>query len=257
MVNSSDSNHGRNVGCSIQLGLVGRLITQNQYLNTVAHVLNSLVTDGFNRILNSVRTISKRISSRNSSLLETSILWLGKGSNPVHFVGVQYGRFKVNEAGTLLRNLVDTLFLSECHSHRHNNTLTKRIDRRVGYLSETLLEVIVRCVWAFGENGNWSIISHRVSCLLSRSSHVLDLHTNILKSPSESSLSEGGGGIIIKTVIGEGHLCHVLASLFDPFAVGVTRSDFGLDSNIVLEFTSCQINIDHLTRSKTSLLNNI
>mmetsp|Transcript_11100 Transcript_11100/g.16945 ORF Transcript_11100/g.16945 Transcript_11100/m.16945 type:complete len:240 (-) Transcript_11100:670-1389(-) len=238
MVNSSNGNHGGNVGCSIQLGLVGRLITQNQNLNTVADVLDSLIADGINRGLHSFGTISKSISSRNSRLLETSILRFGKGSNPVHFVGVQYGRLKMNETCTLLRNLVDTLLLSKCHSHRHNNSLTKRIDRRVGYLSEALLEVIVSGVWAFGENGNWCIVTHRVSCLLGRSSHVLDLHTNILKSPSESSLCKGSGGIIIKAIVSEGHPCHILASLLDPFTVRVARSDFGLDCNVVLKFTS-------------------
>mmetsp|Transcript_26741 Transcript_26741/g.43470 ORF Transcript_26741/g.43470 Transcript_26741/m.43470 type:complete len:258 (+) Transcript_26741:4243-5016(+) len=257
MVDSSDSNHGRNVGCSIQLSLVSRLITQNQNLNTIADVFDSLVANGINRGLNSIRTIRKIISSGNSRLLEPSMLWLGKGSNPVHFVGVQHGRLKMDEACTLLRNLVDTFLLSECHSHRHHNTLTKRINRWVGYLSKTLLEVIVSCVWAFGEDGNWCIISHRISCLLSRSSHVLDLHTNVLKSPSESSLSKGSSGIIIKTIVSEGHPCHVLASLLDPFTIGVARSDLRLDGNVVLKFTSSQVNIDHLTRPKTSLLNNI
>mmetsp|Transcript_20421 Transcript_20421/g.44072 ORF Transcript_20421/g.44072 Transcript_20421/m.44072 type:complete len:337 (+) Transcript_20421:276-1286(+) len=257
MVNSSHSNQRRNVGSIIKLRLSRSLVTQNQNLHTVTNILSGLVTNGINSCLDPLGSILQRVTSRKSSLLEPSILRLGIGSNTIHLIGIQHGRLKVNQPSSLLRHLVDTLLFTQSHGNRHDNTLTKRINGRISDLGKTLLEVVVRSMRTFRKNGNGSIISHGISSLLGRPGHILNLHTNVLQSPSKGTLSKGRGGIIVNPLLGEPHLGHFLPPLLQPLSIRMTRCNLRLDFDIVLELPRGQIDIDHLSRSKPSLLHNI
>mmetsp|Transcript_27317 Transcript_27317/g.66293 ORF Transcript_27317/g.66293 Transcript_27317/m.66293 type:complete len:600 (+) Transcript_27317:2920-4719(+) len=256
-MDGTNGNKWWNVGGFVKNRLVGGLITEDKNLGTVLDIFDGLVAHCVQSSFNSGRSISKAVSGRNSGLNETSVGFFGKSGNLVHLYTVQNRRFKVDQTSTVLRNFVDTFLSSQSHCQGHHNTLTEWVNRRVGNLGKTLLEVIVKWVGFLTQSSNWGIISHRVGCLLGGSSHILDLHTNILKTPSESGLCKSCGVVIIKTVIISFSLGDFLAMLLHPFSVWVARSDFTLDANVVLEFSSFKVDVDHLARSQTSLLNNI
>mmetsp|Transcript_90291 Transcript_90291/g.184131 ORF Transcript_90291/g.184131 Transcript_90291/m.184131 type:complete len:265 (+) Transcript_90291:1510-2304(+) len=237
VVNSSDGQKWRNVCGFIELRLVLGDIAKNQDLRSGLDLCYSFVTKSIERGLEPGRSGGHIVTRGQGDLLETTILVLGEFGNAIHLGAVEDRRFQVDETSSFFGDLVDTFLLTQSHTKRHDNTFTKRIDGRVGHLSKTLLEVVVKGVWAFGKNGNRRIISHGVSRFLGGSGHVLDLHTDIFESPSERSLCEGGGFVVVHAFVDSGCFLDILSLSLDPFSVRMTLRDFTLDCNIVLEFT--------------------
>mmetsp|Transcript_30084 Transcript_30084/g.54410 ORF Transcript_30084/g.54410 Transcript_30084/m.54410 type:complete len:367 (-) Transcript_30084:680-1780(-) len=108
----------------------------------------------------------------------------------------------------------------------------------------------------FRKNSLWCIVSHGVGSFLCRTCHICNLHTNILETPTKGCLSKGRCLVIVQSLRRKLQLTNVLSLLGHPFAIWVSRCNFTLDCDIVLEFTTLKVNINHLSRSKTSLFNN-
>mmetsp|Transcript_3769 Transcript_3769/g.8398 ORF Transcript_3769/g.8398 Transcript_3769/m.8398 type:complete len:265 (-) Transcript_3769:1543-2337(-) len=226
MVHGTHGNEGWNVGGSIQLALIGSHIAKDQHLNTVPHILRGLITNGINRGLHPLGSILQIIPCRDGPLLESTILLFSEGSNTLHLHRVQHGTLQMNQPRSLLANLINTLLLTQSHGHTHDHTLPQRINRRIGHLSESLLEVIVRSMRPLTQHGNGSIIPHGIRSLLRGPRHILDLHTDIFESPSKCPLGKGGGGVVVDAIVGEFHLGHVLAILGDPLSVRMATGNF-------------------------------
>jgi len=141
------------------------------------------------------------------------------------------------------------------HLQAHHQLFAERIDRRIGDLGKTLLEVVVEEVGLGGEHRQGDVIAHAVGGLLALTGHVLDHQIEILGREPE-------GGLVLEQ-IEFAHRLGVLpglglkaaALLLEPGAIGMAGRHLFLDLPVLQQATVFQVDGQHLARAEPTLFN--
>ena len=97
----------------------------------------------------------------------------------------------------VLRSLFqDVPLRANVADERHHHLFANRINRRVGYLSEELLEIIEQRLWPVTQAGQRRVCSHRADRLLTFGSHRLDDHLQIFIGITERPLPRKDGRVV-------------------------------------------------------------
>jgi len=255
VVNGSNRGERRDVGGGLEVTGGPRLVGEDDDLSAGHDGSDSLVAKVVDGIIEVVGSLGNVVTGGDDLILETAILRLCVGLDLVEVLGGKDWRVEADETGSLLLDLVDGALLSKHHVKGHDDTLTEGVNGGVGDLSEPLLEVVVKRVGPLAEYGDRRVVAHTVGSLLAGGGHVVDLHGDVLKTPTEGFLKAGRPDVVVHPVGVVGGSSNVLGLLLEPFAVGVSRGNLRLNLEVVLPLASVKVNVDHLSGSEASLLN--
>mmetsp|Transcript_1726 Transcript_1726/g.3300 ORF Transcript_1726/g.3300 Transcript_1726/m.3300 type:complete len:295 (+) Transcript_1726:3289-4173(+) len=107
-----------------------------------------------------------------------------------------------------------------------------------------------------GKSGDWGIVAHGVGGLFAGGGHVVDLHGNVLKTPSEALLKTGRLNIIVSSIHVVTRLPNELGLFLQPLSVRMTGRNLRLDLDVVLPLSRQEVDVDHLSWTKAALLDN-
>ena len=114
------------------------------------------------------------------------------------------------------------------HLQAHHQLFPQRIDRRVGDLGKTLLEVVVEEVRLVGEHRKGDVVAHAIGGLFSCAGHVLDHQLEVFGGEAKGRLLLQQLQISQLTLLGPGLGDKVAAMLRQPVTVGMAGGHLGL-----------------------------
>ena len=123
--------------------------------------------------------------------------------------------------------------LTEMHLKAHHELFAQGVNRRVGDLRESLLEIVVEKMWLVGEHRQRDVISHAVSGLFAEGSHVLDDHVEVFGGEAHRRLQPEQIQLTHLAVLGPGLWFNVAAMLLKPFRVRETACGVFLHRPVV------------------------
>ena len=169
---------------------------------------------------------------------------------------VQNGRLQMDDGGSFRLGLQGGPALTQVHLQAHHQLFPQGIDRRVGDLGETLLEVVVKQVGLVGEHRQGDVIAHAVGRLLAEGSHVLDDQIEVFGGEPHRGLQPQQIEFTHLPVLGPGLGGHAAAMLLQPIGIREALRRVFLHRPVVEQLAAFKIDGHHLTRAKTTFLNN-
>ena len=139
---------------------------------------------------------------------------------------------------------------------RHDDSLSKRIDRRIGHLGEQLAEIVVEQPGPLGENGKWNVVAHGSGGLNSFCGHGTQDQLQVFVGVAESLLRllqlfiDG-----IRLWIGRGQGFQMQQVLLHPATVSPPGSHALLDLFVVDDAALGQIHQEHAAGTQTAFFN--
>mmetsp|Transcript_15725 Transcript_15725/g.37201 ORF Transcript_15725/g.37201 Transcript_15725/m.37201 type:complete len:830 (-) Transcript_15725:1712-4201(-) len=174
VMHGSDGHQRRDVGLVSSDAALGE-VREHQDLGTIAHSLLSLLLERLDLLLEPAGPLGDIVQGRELDNLAAALL------DHLHLVLVDDRGLDLDLGRVGLRRRLDGIaLLAEVHVERHHQVLAQRVDGRVGYLGEALLEVVVEDVGLLGEDGQRRVVTHAEGGLLAGRRHVRDLHLHVL-----------------------------------------------------------------------------
>ncbi len=138
--------------------------------------------------------------------------------------------------------------------HGHDQLFTDGVDRRVGDLSEELLEIVVKKLRSIGEHSQGRVRAHRTDGFVSARGHGSHQNLQIFRRVAEGLLPKENGGMVrLKDV---GRLRQVFESdeiIRQPLGVGLLAGDLMFQLFIGDDATLLDIDQEHATGLKPAL----
>ena len=123
--------------------------------------------------------------------------------------------------------------LTQMHLEAHDELFAQGVNRRVGDLRETLLEVVVKKVRLIGEHRQRNVVPHAVGGLFAEGSHVLDDHVEVLGGEAHCRLQPKQIQLTHLAVLGPGLRFNSAAMLLKPLRVRETACGVFLHRPVV------------------------
>ena len=189
-------------------------VGEDQHLSSVAHGLLSLLTKGIKGRLEATGTgfnghLGGQGRGRKTLLADGRQLLL-----------IEHGCLEVDHGGRLCLRFQRGTTLTQVHLQTHHQLFPQGVDRRVGDLSEPLLEIVVEQVRFIGENRKGNVITHAVSGFLAQSGHVFDDQIEVLSGEAHRRLQPQQIKLTHLLILRPGLGGKSAAMLFQPVAVG-------------------------------------
>ena len=235
-------------GCGPAIGI--HTIGEHQNLGTVIHSSLSRLAQGIKYGFESAGAGFN--SHLGGEVLHRQTLL----ADPVEFGLIEHRGVQMDHRGGFRLRLQCRTAFSQMHLETHHQLFPQGINRRVGDLSETLLEIVVEKMRLVGEHCQWDVISHAEGGLLPECGHVSDDQIEILCGETHGGLQSQQVEFSNLLGLGPRLWTHIAAVLLQPVAIGKAFCGVFLHQPVVQELTGLQIHRQHLPRAKSTFLNN-